>query len=188
MVIQFISPFSPEEKQKWKSVNKSHTGGFCPLKPHTVRCCFVGALAGPHIWSRHWHLKYFRLQETAVLGWPCRPPQCRMSVYRAGGQTSHGRTSPGDERTTLKCHVQTLSHSVHLHKWAEKGRRNNLQVKMDQCWTRFWLINREIKQVQYWNLEWQTVNFKSIEPELGKRHAASAKWPLVTQLEFIFSL
>lgn len=80
----------------------------------------MGALAGPHIWSRHWHLKYFRLQETAVLGWPCRPPQCRMSVYRAGGQTSHGRTSPGDERTTLKCHVQTPCMGIQMGRKRQK--------------------------------------------------------------------
>lgn len=36
-------------------------------------CCSVGVLTETHIWKRYWHLKYFRLQETAVLGWPCDP-------------------------------------------------------------------------------------------------------------------
>ncbi len=33
----------------------------------------VGVLTEAHIWKRYWHLKHFRLQETAVFGWPCRP-------------------------------------------------------------------------------------------------------------------
>lgn len=35
--------------------------------------CFVGVLTETHIWKRYWHLKYFRLQETAVLGRPSDP-------------------------------------------------------------------------------------------------------------------
>lgn len=35
-------PFSPDERQKSKLVNKRRTGAFCPLKPHTVTELFCG--------------------------------------------------------------------------------------------------------------------------------------------------
>lgn len=61
--------------------NGPFTGAFPLLKPDAVfqgLCCFVGVLKETHIWKRYWHLKYFRLQETAVLGWPCHPYLCQM--------------------------------------------------------------------------------------------------------------
>jgi len=44
----------------------------------SLRQRVVGVLTETHIWKRYWHLKYFRLQETAVLRWPCNPGLCQM--------------------------------------------------------------------------------------------------------------
>lgn len=104
-----------------------------PEASHSAQrwCCFVGVLTETHIWRRYWHLKYFRLQETAVLGWPCLPPLVpddfqALLVVRAL------KSSPRDERWKERrrrfSDVWTLTNfgpgqhysPPHLHKWTEK--------------------------------------------------------------------